>query len=192
MAPIDLFTLPPDLPVPTDDGACAHLVGRAIPALALPATDGRIVNLAELPGRTVIFAYPRTGEPGKDMPDGWDAIPGARGCTPESFGFRDLYGELLGTGADAIFGLSTQPTAYQQELVARLELPYAVLSDEQFALTDALTLPTFEIAAMRLLKRLTLIIRGGRIEHVFYPIFPPDRHAAEVLAWLQAIGATAA
>jgi peroxiredoxin len=192
MAPIDLFTLPPDLPVPTDDGACAHLPGRTMPSVELVATDGRVVNLSALSGRTIVFAYPRTGEPGKDPPDGWDDIPGARGCTPESCGFRDLHDELLAAGGDAVFGLSTQTTAYQQELVARLHLPFAVLSDEHFALTDTLSLPTFEIAGMRLVKRLTLVIGDGRIDHVFYPIFPPDRHAAGVLAWLRATAAAGA
>lgn len=184
MAPVDLFNLPPDLPVPIDDRACAHLPGMVLPRLELPATDGRQIALAELGGRTIVFAYPRTGEPGKDSPDGWDAIPGARGCTPETCGFRNLHAELLAAGANAVFGLSTQTTAYQLEMATRLALPFPILSDARFALTTALNLPTFEIAGMRLLKRLTLILRNGRIEHVFYPIFPPDRHAAEVLTWL--------
>jgi peroxiredoxin len=137
------------------------------------------------PGRTVIYAYPRTGRPGeRDLVDDWDQIPGARGCTPESCGFRDHYGELQAAGAD-VFGLSTQDTAYQQEAVERLHLPFAILSDAELRLTRAMRLPTFEAAGQTLLRRLTMVIRDGTIEHVWYPVFPPDRHADEVVAWLR-------
>lgn len=180
----NLYHLPADLPVPLDDGAAAHLPGRGLPDVPLFSTAGEWVDLAALPGHTVVYIYPRTGEPDKDPPPGWDAIPGARGCTPQSCAFRDHYAELQALGA-AVFGLSTQSTAYQREAVARLHLPFALLSDEHRAFTQALGLPTFTIGAMTLLKRLTLIIREGRIEHVFYPVFPPDQNAADVIAWLQ-------
>jgi len=180
--------LPGDLPIPQDDGAAAHLPGARVPALALPATDGREVRLdrAGRRPRTVVYAYPRTGQPGIDplVPD-WDAIPGARGCTPESCGFRDHHRELGAAGAE-VYGLSTQDTAYQREAAERLHLPFALLSDADLALTRALRLPTFTAAGQTLLKRLTLVLRDGAVEHVFYPVFPPDRHAGEVLAWLRA------
>jgi peroxiredoxin len=179
------FPLPPDLPKPVDDGACRHLPGQAMPPVTLTATDGRRINLAALTApRTVVYCYPMTGVPGTALPDGWDAIPGARGCTPESCGLRDRHHELQALGAE-VFGLSTQTTAYQREMAERLNLPFAVLSDSDFTLTDALRLPTFTVAGQRLIKRLTLMIRSGKIEHVFYPVFPPDRHAGEVLAWLE-------
>lgn len=178
--------LPAGLPVPQDDGGAAHLAGAAMPRVALAATDGTSVMLADLPGRTVVYAYPRTGEPGRANPDGWDAIPGARGCTPQSCAFRDHFAELRGLGVAHLFGLSTQTTAYQGEAVQRLHLPFAILSDADFALTRALSLPTFEVAGLRLLKRLTLVIDGGRITKVFYPVFPPDRSAEDVAAWLRA------
>ena len=177
--------LPPDLPRPVDDGACDHLMGLAMPSVRLPSTADRLVDLGALgSGRTVIYCYPRTGRPGEPLPDGWDMIPGARGCTPQSCGFRDHHRELADLGAE-VYGLSTQSTAYQREMAERLHLPFAVLSDAHFALTDALRLPTFEAGGMRLIKRLTLIVRDGRIEHVFYPVFPPNESAAEVLAWLE-------
>ena len=182
------FPLPPDLPVPTDDGAADHLTGLALPHLALPSTAGGTVDLAAQPGCRIVYAYPRTGVPGAPLPPDWDAIPGARGCTPESCGFRDHHAELLAAGADAVYGLSTQTTAYQLEMATRLGLPFAILSDAELRLTRALRLPTFETAGMTLLKRLTLIVREGRIEHVFYPVFPPDRHAEAVLAWLRGGG----
>jgi peroxiredoxin len=182
----DLGTLPADLPVPVDDGACDHLIGLRVPAIALPSTAGRDVVLAETGRpRTVVYAYPRTGEPDKPSPDGWDTIPGARGCTPQSCSFRDHHQELLDLGAE-VFGLSTQTTASQQEMAARLHLPFEVLSDAELRLTKALRLPTFEVAAMTLIKRLTLVLQGGRIEHVFYPVFPPDQSAEQTLAWLRA------
>jgi peroxiredoxin len=176
--------LPDDLPMPVDDGACAHLPDQAMPRLRLASTAGGTVDLAELSApRTVLYCYPRTGVPGQQLPSGWDAIPGARGCTPQSCGFRDHHAELLALGAD-VYGVSTQPTDYQQEMAARLHLPFAVLSDADCALADALMLPTFIVDGMRLIKRLTLIVRDGRIETVFYPVFPPDRSAATVVEWL--------
>ena len=182
----DLGTLPANLPVPEDDGACDHLPGMTVPAMALPSTAGRSVILAEAGRpRAVVYAYPRTGEPGKPSPDGWDQIPGARGCTPQSCSFRDHHKELLELGAE-VFGLSSQTTAYQQEMALRLHLPFEVLSDADLRLTRALRLPTFEFAGMTLIKRLTLILREGGIEHVLYPVFPPDQSAAQTIAWLRA------
>jgi peroxiredoxin len=179
-------SLPADLPVPVDDGGAAHLPGAPLPDIALPATSGEVVSLATLKGRTIVFAYPRTGEPDKPNPDGWDAIPGARGCTPQACSFRDLHAELTGLGVDNVFGLSTQDTAYQQEAAERLHLPFPLLSDAGLALARALDLPTFETSGMTLLKRLTLVIDDGRVTHVFYPVFPPDRSAADVADWLRA------
>lgn len=187
MEAADLFPLPPGLPAPVDDGAADHLPGRAMPALILPATDGSQMPLAGLgAGRTVIYLYPMTGRPGVDLPEGWDDIPGARGCTPESCGFRDLMAELAEAGAARVYGLSSQSTGYQREAVSRLHLPFGMLSDEGLALAGALGLPTFEAGGMTLYRRLTMIVTDGVIEHVFYPIFPPDRHAQEVLDWLRA------
>jgi peroxiredoxin len=178
--------LPPGIPVPQDDGAARHLAGMTLPDVALPATDGSAVNLARLKGRTVVYIYPRTGVPGVDAPPGWDDIPGARGCTPQSCSFRDHFAELKALGVARVFGLSTQDTAYQQEAAARLHLPFAILSDEKFALTKALKLPTFTTSGMTLLKRMAWVIDEGKITKVFYPVFPPDQSAAEVIAWLQA------
>jgi peroxiredoxin len=181
----DWTTLPADLPAPVDDGAADHLQGSAAPDIALPATDGREVSLASLSGRTVIYAYPRTGRPGEpSLVSDWDQIPGARGCTPETCGFRDHHAELREAGAE-VFGLSTQDTDYQRELAGRLQLPFPILSDAGLRLTRAWRLPTFEVAGQTLLKRITLLLRDGRVEHVWYPVFPPDRHAAGVLAWLR-------
>lgn len=186
MQPHDPTILPDDLPVPVDDGACRHLPGTVVPPIPLPATDGTTIDLAGAwPGRTVVYAYPRTGRPGVPLPAGWDAIPGARGCTPESCGFRDHHARLVARRA-RVFGLSTQTTDYQREMVDRLHLPFAVLSDAEMRLTQALRLPTFTVDGMILIRRLTLAIRDGRIEHVFYPVFPPDGHAAAVIAWLEA------
>ncbi len=178
--------MPEGLPEPMDDGAAAHLTGLPLPALALPATDGSTVDLARLAGRSVIYAYPRTAEPDRPplVPD-WNQIPGARGCTPQSCAFRDHFAELRALGADRVFGLSTQATAYQQEMAARLHLPFPVLSDEDLALAGALRLPTMEVAGLTLLKRLTFIVDDGVIAGVIYPVFPPDRSAADVLAWLE-------
>jgi peroxiredoxin len=181
----DYLSLPDDLPVPEDDGAADHLVGTAMPHLALPSTGGRAVALDELgPGRTVLYVYPLSGKPGVDLPERWDSIPGARGCTPEACSFRDHYAELQAAGASAVYGLSSQSSEYQAELAERLRLPFEILSDEHHELVAALHLPTFTAGGELLYKRLTMIVTAGRIEHVFYPIFPPNRHAAEVLGWL--------
>jgi peroxiredoxin len=180
------LNLPPDIPVPQDDGAARHLAGMKLPDVALPATDGPAVNLSTLKGRTVLYIYPRTGVPGVDPPDGWDAIPGARGCTPQSCGFRDHYAELKRLGVAQLYGLSTQDTAYQKEAAERLHLPFPVLSDENLALAKALKLPTFAAADMTLLKRMALVIDDGVITRAFYPVFPPDKNAEEVVAWIQA------
>lgn len=180
--PLDL---PDDLPAPVDDGAAKHLVGMRMPALSLPATNGSQVDLSALHGRTVVYAYPRTGQPGHALPTGWDAIPGARGCTPQSCSFRDHFRELQVAGADHLFGLSTQDTEYQREVVERIHLPFSILSDEKLEFTRALNLPTFKVDGMELMKRLTLVIDDGVITHVFYPVFPPDKSAAETLDWLK-------
>jgi peroxiredoxin len=183
---IDPYALPDELPRPHDDGAADHLVGAALPPIELAATDGATVALASLERCTVIYAYPRTGRPGEpSLVSDWDLIPGARGCTPETCGFRDHHAELAAAGAD-VYGLSTQHTAYQRELVERLGLPFPILSDEHLELTHALRLPSFEVAGETLTKRLTMVVDGGGIRHVFYPVFPPDRHASEVLGWLRA------
>jgi peroxiredoxin len=183
--PRNLLDLPADLPVPVDDGACDHLPGMPLPLLPLPATDGSMVDLSMLPGRSVLYVCPRTGRPDQPLPTGWDDIPGARGCTPQSCAYRDRAADLGILGA-RVFGLSTQDTAYQQEVVARLHLPFLLLSDERLELKTALSLPTFEVDGMMLIKRLTLIIGDGAIETVFYPVFPPDVDAANVTAWLRA------
>jgi peroxiredoxin len=178
--------LPADLPVPEDDGACDHLPGMSLPPVELAATDGSLVRL-DAQDRAIVFAYPRTGVPGEDpLVLDWDAIPGARGCTPESCGFRDNFAALRAAGAGAIFGLSTQESTYQAEAAERLGLPYLLLSDPDLELTKALRLPTFDVAGQTLVKRFTLVVANGRIEHVFYPVFPPDKHAEEVLSWLRA------
>src|SRR6202011_4025954 len=174
------------IPAPADDGAAAHLKGMMIPPIALVATDDSSVMLTALSGRTVVFAYPRTGEPGKiALVDDWDMIPGARGCTPQTCAFRDLFADLKAAGSAHVFGLSTQSNAYQAEMAARLHLPFPVLSDEKLELTRALDLPTMEVAGLSLIKRLALIVDAARITHVFYPVFPPDRNAGDVLAWLK-------
>jgi peroxiredoxin len=185
MATQSYTTYPSDLPVPENDGAAEHLVGLIVPAVALPSTDGGQVDVAKLKGQTVLYAYPKTGIPGQALPDGWDAIPGARGCTPEACAFRDHFAELKAAGANHVFGMSTQGTGYQKELQERLHLPFPILSDAKLDFAGALGLPTFQAWGDTLLKRITLIIRDSAIEHVFYPIFPPDAHAEEVLAWLR-------
>jgi peroxiredoxin len=180
----DPTVLPADLPVPADDGAAAHLTGLRIPSVSLTATDETQVDLGALPGMVVVFAYPRTGRPGEpSLVEDWDQIPGARGCTPHTSGFRDHFAEFTALGA-RVFGLSTQDTAYQREMVERLHVPFPVLSDAGLALTRALRLPTMEVAGQTLIKRLAWIARDGTIERVFYPVFPPDRNAADVLAAL--------
>jgi peroxiredoxin len=183
----DLHTLPKDLPVPSDDGAARHLAHMMVPPIALTSTRGREVVLADesQQARVVVYAYPRTGEPGKDLPPGWDAIPGARGCTPQSCAFRDLHAEFSRLGA-RVYGLSTQTTEYQREMAERLHLPFEVLSDAGLRFQRALKLPTFEVAGMTLLKRLTLVLSRGEVEHALYPVFPPDQSARQVLDWLRA------
>jgi len=175
------------IPAPLDDGAAKHLVGTKIPPVALPATDGSLVTLSSLPGRVVLFGYPRTGEPGKiSLVDDWDMIPGARGCTPQTCAFRDLYKDLKDAGAQHVFGLSTQESAYQREMAERLHVPFRILSDSDLVLTRALKLPSMDVAGLTLIKRLALVIDDAIITHVFYPVFPPDRNAGDVLEWLQA------
>jgi len=174
------------IPPPIDDGAAAHLVGMMVPPISLVATNDSSVTLSALHGRIVVFAYPRTGEPGKiSLVDDWDMIPGARGCTPQTCAFRDLFAELRSAGAEHVFGLSSQSNIYQTEMASRLHLPFPVLSDEKLALTRALNLPTMEVAGLTLIKRLALVIDDARVSHVFYPVFPPDRNAGDVLAWLK-------
>jgi len=179
-----VYELPKDLPVPQDDGACDHLTGMTLPPIGLPSTRGRVVDLSRLAGTVVVYVYPRTGRPDQEAPTGWNAIPGARGCTPQSCAFRDHYEELQRAGADHVFGLSTQDSAYQREAVERLHLPFELLSDAGLELAKALNLPTFEVDGMKLIRRLTLIARNGAIVKVFYPVFPPDQNASDVLAWL--------
>jgi peroxiredoxin len=179
-------SLPDDLPIPEDDGAADHLPGHELPQLTLLGTDGSEVDLAGLgDGRTVLYLYPLSGKPGVDLPEGWDAIPGARGCTPEACAFRDHFQDLRQAGAERVYGLSSQDTDYQAELATRLALPFAIVSDPDLRLAELLRLPTFTADGERLYQRLTLIIRDGQIEHAFYPVFPPDRHASEVLSWLR-------
>ena len=179
----NLYELPGNLPAPVDDGACDHLPGMKLPSVPLMSTGGREVDLAGLPGRTVAYCYPRTGRPDREPPQGWNEIPGARGCTPQSCAFRDHHKELQALGA-SVFGLSTQTTEYQREAVERLHLPFELLSDAELVLVRKLSLPTFEVEPMTLIKRLTLILSDGRVEKVFYPVFPPDKNAEEVMQWL--------
>ena len=186
MAENDYSMLPSNLPVPLDDGSCDHLPGSKLPVIPLRSTAGDAVDLASMAGRTVIYCYPMTGIPGVPLPPGWDQIPGARGCTPESCGFRDHFQELRELGAQ-VFGLSTQTTEYQREFAQRLKLPFAILSDEKLKFTRALRLPTFRVQGMELIKRLTLVVRDGNIEQVFYPVFPPDQHAGAVVGWLKSV-----
>jgi peroxiredoxin len=178
------YLLPPDLPAPVDDGAADHLEGEAIPRISLPSTAG-VIDLAAAAqqGTLVLYCYPRTGRPGEALPPGWDEIPGARGCTPQSCSFRDHFAELEALGA-RVLGLSAQPLIDQLEFAERVGLPYPVLSDPDLELAEALRLPTFEVAGMRLYRRLTLVAREGRIVKVFHPVFPPDRNAADVVAWM--------
>lgn len=174
------------IPAPADDGAARHLEGQQVPDIALAATDGTRVSLGKLAGRAIVFAYPRTGEPGKpSLVDDWDMIPGARGCTPQTCAFRDLHKVLIEAGAARVLGLSTQDIAYQRAAAERLHLPFPLLSDAGLELTHAMRLPTMQAGGLTLIKRLALVIDDGRITKVFYPVFPPDRNATDVLAWLQ-------
>jgi peroxiredoxin len=182
----DYRALPPDLPAPVDDGAADHLPGLLVPAVRLPSTHGGELDLAEAAAgraRLVVYVYPRTGTPGEPLPEGWDDIPGARGCTPQSCAFRDHVAEFAALGA-TLLGVSAQSPEDQAEFAAREAIPYPLLSDEGLALARELRLPTFEAGGLTLYKRLTFVAREGRIEHVVYPVFPPDRNAAEVLDWL--------
>jgi len=189
----NLHQLPPNLPPPADDGACDHLPGSRVPSIRLASTGGGMVDLAEVAQRsTVFFFYPRTGEPGKAAGPGWDAIPGARGCTPQSCGFRDLHREFTKLGV-SVFGVSTQETDYQREFVTRNHVPFELLSDRDLLLTRALRLPTFEYPVegggpTTLIKRMAWFVERGSIEKVWYPVFPPDRNAEMVLAWLRERG----
>jgi peroxiredoxin len=190
MAVRDVYTLPPDLPVPVDDGAADHLRGAAVPSVVLPATSGHMVDLAALARQpAVLFFYPRTGRAGQSAGRDWDLIPGARGCTPQSCGFRDLHGEFRALGVH-VAGLSTQTTEYQREFVERNHVPFDLLSDAELRLTRALRLPTFEfpvpgIGPSTLIRRMASYLEAGRIAHVWYPVFPPDKNAEVVLAWLR-------
>ena len=183
-----LTELPDDLPVPEDDGAADHLAGIALPNVALPSTSGQSVTLSDLPGTAVLYLYPMTGRPDRPLPEGWDGIPGARGCTPQACAFRDHRDELTKLGVDRLYGVSTQSTDYQREAKDRLHLPFDLLSDEDGQLRNALQLPVMTVEGQLLLKRLTLIARDGLIKKVFYPVFPPDRSAADVIDWLSANG----
>ena len=182
----NVMELPKDLPVPQDDGACDHLTGMNLPSIILHSTRGRAVDLSKLKGMTVVYIYPRTGRPDQELPTGWNAIPGARGCTPQSCAFRDHFQELRDLGVSELFGLSTQDTAYQQEVAERLHLPFEILSDEKLEFAKSLKLPMFEVDGMQLIKRITLVARDGKIVKVFYPVFPSDRNAGEVIRWLAA------
>ena len=180
----DLHSLPSDLPIPIDDGAATHLFGLCLPSVELPTTLGSFLQLDALTGISVIYAYPMTGRPDKDLPENWNLIPGARGCTPQACSYRDHYAELQSLGAQ-LYGLSTQSPDYQKEMAERLHLPFAVLSDEALKLTDTISLPTFEADGMRLLKRLTLICQNNKIIHVNYPVFPPDKDIDRVISFLR-------
>lgn len=173
------------LPQPKDDGAVSHLTGAQLKNVKLPATDGFKIDLSTLTGTTVVYVYPMTGQPDTPLPDGWDEIPGARGCTPQSCAFRDHYANLKNVGVDQLYGLSTQSTKYQAEAADRMHLPFAILSDADHEFSKAMNLPLFEADGMKLLKRLTMIIRDGTVIKTFYPVFPPDRNANEVIDWLK-------
>jgi peroxiredoxin len=180
----NISNLPQDLPAPEDDGAADHLPGITLPSIILKSTDDTLVDLSSLEGYWVIYIYPMTGKPGVPLPDGWDEIPGALGCTPQSCSFRDHYAELKRVNAD-VYGLSTQDSEYQREARDRLHLPFQLLSDSDIRLKEALELPSFSVNGMSLFKRLTLIVKDNHIVKVFYPVFPPDQNADDVLMWLQ-------
>ena len=173
---------------PRDDGACRHLTGTRLPVITLPSTDGDGIDLSCIRGRVVLYVYPRTSRPGEPPPEGWDSIPGARGCTPQSCAFRDHFTELRSLGVVEVYGLSTQDSAYQREMIGRLHLPFPVLSDAGLQFATALKLPTFIASGLVLLKRVTLVLDDGVIRHMFYPVFPPERNAVEVIAWLRREG----
>jgi len=179
---MSLDQLPTDLPIPENDGACDHLLGKRFPDIELPTTDGKLINLRKLTGYTVLYIYPMTGRPNVDLPEGWESIPGARGCTPQSCSFRDRHSEIIQFAN--LYGLSSQDTDYQQEAKSRLHLPFELLSDHSFFLKEALSLPTFTVEEIQRYKRVTLIIKDAVINKVFYPVFPPDQNADDVLDWL--------
>ncbi|MGA7128988.1 MAG: peroxiredoxin [Chthoniobacterales bacterium] len=179
------LSLPDNLPVPQDDGACGHLAGLKMPQVALLTTAGSTIDFSSLTGRSVIFCYPKTGLPGKEPSAVWNEIPGARGCTPQNCGFRDEYANVQRAGVKQVFGLSTQSSSYQREAAERLHLPYLLVSDEKLAFTHTLNLPTFDFDGETLIKRLTLIVDDAVITHVLYPVFPPDKSAADTLAWIK-------
>lgn len=181
----DPSQLPPDLPRPEDDGACDHLRGQRLPSLSLLASNGEDIDPTKVETRwVVIYIYPRTGVPGVEMPEGWDSTPGARGCTPQSCAFRDSHSAFADVGA-VVFGLSAQSHEDQMEFSRREHLPFLLLSDPHMALGGTLGLPTFQAAGETLYKRVTLIARSGIIEHVRYPVFPPDEDSEQVLSWLR-------
>ncbi|KAG5642656.1 hypothetical protein DXG03_002368 [Asterophora parasitica] len=185
-APLPTHSLPSNLPIPIDDGACAHLIGSILPSICLPSTaPSDSVDLSSLPGLTIVFMYPRTGAPNESIPETWDVIPGARGCTPQACSFRDLSSELGALGVTQIYGLSTQDTEYQTEVKERLHLPFELLSDERLEWVQALGLPAFQWEGRRLVKRCAIAIEGGKVVKSWYPIFPPDRSAQEVVEWLK-------
>lgn len=180
---MSLDQLPNDLPIPEDDGACDHLLNTNLPKVDLPGTDGSTLNIGTLKDYTVIYIYPMTGRPDTALPEGWESIPGARGCTPQSCSFRDLHADIKQYAN--LYGLSTQDTAYQQEAKTRLHLPFELLSDTSFLLKESISLPTFTIAGIERYKRITLIIKENVIKKVFYPVFPPDENADNVLEWFK-------
>ena len=180
----NFIELPSNLPIPQDDGASSHLLGKSLPSIVLHSTSDKQVNISNIKGNVVFYCYPMTGQPGVELPDGWDLIPGARGCTPQSCSFRDHYQELQAFNTQ-VYGISTQKSSTQLEAVERLHLPYELLSDANFELTTSLQLPTFEVENRRFIKRLTLIIQESKIVKVFYPIFPPERNVIDVVEWLK-------
>jgi len=180
----DLTKLPDDLPVPEDDGACADLPGKRFPSIPLQAVSGGSIDPGSFPGTVVIYFYPMIGSPDSPPLVGWNEIPGARGCTPQSCAFRDHHRELLASGVRAVFGVSAQPLLDQKEASERLHLPFELLNDSKFELATALQLPTFRYQKETFIKRLTLIVTDGVIEKVFYPVFPPDRNVVDVIEWL--------
>lgn len=182
---MEYFTeLPQNLPIPLEDGASSHLLGKSLPNVVLLSTSNRLINISNIKGSVVFYCYPMTAQPGVKMPKDWDLIPGARGCTPQSCSFRDHYQELQAINTQ-VYGVSTQKSMVQLEAVKRLHLPFELLSDADFQLTKLLQLPTFEVENKRLIKRLTLIAQEGKIVKVFYPVFPPDKNAQDVVKWLK-------